>query len=157
MDISLASFVLSAYPHGSIIADSVSYRPDYMPYPAHVTVRTPTGGIEHCVLKVSEVSGEMEREASVLTMLATLGIPVPKVLAGPTVTVAGALLLMSEAPGTPLPWLGALSLDDAHLTCDLLIAGVDWLHSLTQHVAQHAVGGTLPRLTLLSELSDIMK
>src|SRR5690242_13291513 len=110
---SLAAFVLSAYPHGSMIVDSVSYRPGYMPHPARVTVRTPSGSIEHCVLKVSERPTDMEREASVLAMLETLGVPAPKVLEGPSVTAAGTLLLMSEAPGTPLPWIGALSLDEA--------------------------------------------
>jgi hypothetical protein len=121
-----------------------------------VTVRTPAGDTEHCVLKLSEDLAEVEREASVLTMLATLDVPAPKVLAGPTVTAAGALLLMTEVPGEPLPWFGALSLDEANLTCDLLIKGVDWLHTLTPHVAQHAVEHTLPRFTLLSELSDIV-
>ena len=156
MDHPLASFVLSAYPPGSTINDSVSYRPGYMPYPARVTVRTATGGTEHCVLKMSEQLEEMEREAGVLTMLATLGVPVPVVLAGPTATAAGAMALMSEAPGTWLPWDGALSLDDADLTCRLLIAGVDWLHELTPQVAQHALGRTLPRFTLMSERSDIV-
>jgi thiamine kinase-like enzyme len=81
------------------------------------------------------------------------------VLAGP-VALAGqaeihALVILSELPGQPLPWLGIDSLTEADLTCRLLIRGVAQLHQLTERVSRHAIASSLPRVTLSSELDEI--
>ena len=77
------SLVLSAYPSGSKVVEADSYRPEYMHYPLRVTVQTPDGHQNVCVLKAAPLIGGIEREGMVLPVLARLGLPVPAVLAGP--------------------------------------------------------------------------
>ena len=51
LDATLASLVLSAFPPGSTIAGTASYRPGYMRYPLRVRVQTVDGTERICVLK----------------------------------------------------------------------------------------------------------
>jgi aminoglycoside phosphotransferase len=124
-----------------------------------VSLRTPEGSPEQCVIKTGDRVQPLEREASVLTALAELGLTVPAVLAGPVAPTGqaeiDALVVLSELPGQPLPWLGLTSLAEADLTCRLLIRGVVQLHQLTAQVSRHAVASSLPRVTLSSELDEI--
>jgi aminoglycoside phosphotransferase len=154
-------FLVSAYGARAQVLASRSYRPGYRAYPMAVSVRTSTGSIERCVIKTGERIERIEREARVLGALAEMGLPVPAVLAGPVALTDSAemraLLLLSELPGQPLPWLGLTSLTDAHLTCRLLIDGVGQLHQLTEPVSRHEIAKSLPRDTLSTEWEEIVK
>src|SRR4051794_38366323 len=115
-DHAVQQFVLSAYAPGSEILSVRSYRLGYREYPAWVSVRTPSGGVSQCVLKWAPRAELLAREGQVLNILAETDLPAPRVLAGPA-PVGGAsdspgLLLMSELPGEPLPWLGTTSLTE---------------------------------------------
>ncbi len=149
------------YPPGTEILAAQSYRPGYRPFPMQVTTRSPEGRTERHVLKIGDHAAPIEREAKVLRALTVVGLPVPMVLAGP-LALAGSstsrsLLVLSELPGTPLPWLGTTSLADADLTCRLLIRGVGRLHKLTECIRRHEVAPSLPHVTLLSELDEIVQ
>jgi aminoglycoside phosphotransferase len=126
-----------------------------------VSVRTPGGSTEQCVIKAGDGIEPLTREAAVLKFLAGIGLSVPAVLAGPVALAdqneIGALMVLSELPGQSLPWCGVTSLADADLTCRLLIRGVLRLHELTEHVSRDEIARTLPRVTLSSELDEIVQ
>src|SRR6266542_5502665 len=106
---SLHAAILSMQPGASEIVNIESYRPDYLPYPARVTLRTPSGLPVVCVLKVSASPDRLAYEAQILRALADLQLSVPRILGGP-VTIQNSpeplsALLLSELPGHPLPWI----------------------------------------------------
>ena len=164
LDAFLAGLVLSAHPPGAHILDSQSYRPGYLEFPLRVLVdaqaHTLCGGDKEqvCVLKAGRFIGEAEREAALLPALARLGLPVPRLLAGPALHPdypgAGPFLVISELPGRPLPWIGA-NLEQADLACRLLFQGVERLHQLTPALRGEAAAALLEEKTLLSELQGI--
>lgn len=146
------------YPTGTRIRDFQSYRPGYLAYPARLTVETPAGAISHCVLKQGECFETLAHEAQVLTALAELGLPVPQVLAGPMMLQDGKqILVLSELPGLPLPWLGVTNLADAQLTCRLMQQAVIKLHELTDQIKMHRIGSKLPSIALDEELDTIIE
>lgn len=126
-----------------------------------VSVRTPEGSTEQCVIKTGSSLGSLTREAGVLRVLAGIGLSVPAVLAGPVALTeeneVGGLMLLSELPGRSLPWCGVTSLAEADLTCRLLIQGILRLHDLTGHVSRHAIARELPHVALSSELGEIVQ
>ena len=83
MDTFQEALALGAYPPGSRIVAERSYRPGYMRYPLRLTVSLPDGSEGVCVLKIDPGIGNVEKEARLLPVLARLGLPVPRVLAGP--------------------------------------------------------------------------
>ncbi|MCB0085162.1 MAG: hypothetical protein KDE47_29680, partial [Caldilineaceae bacterium] len=155
----LNSVILNSYPNANDVISLQSYRPNYLPYPARVTLRTIDGNLATCVLKGSEDEDKVLFEANVLQALTELGLAAPKVLAAP-VTIqsdAGALtvLLTSELSGQPLPWIQLSDLNAAHQTCQLVHEAVDALHALTPRLKAHAVAALLPSVTLEAELQKI--
>ncbi|MFL7809721.1 MAG: aminoglycoside phosphotransferase family protein [Anaerolineae bacterium] len=158
MDAFQESLVLSAYSPGSRIVEASSYRPGYMQYPLRVRVQTAGGKERGCVLKADPLIGGVEREAALLPVLSRLGLAVPAVLAGPIAHPdypnAGALLVLSEMRGEPLPWLDA-TLMEVDATCRLLQEGVGAMHRLTEQIRREDVAMVLPERTMPSELEGI--
>jgi len=130
-----------------------------MHYPYRARVQLPDGREEICVLKADPLIGGIEREGKLLPVLAQLGLSVPSVLAGPwfhpKYPNGGALLVLSELPGEPLPW-GEITLAEADFTCRLHQEAVTRLHQLTEQVLQEKVAQELPKKTLQSELDEIV-
>jgi aminoglycoside phosphotransferase len=155
MDDQLRRAILQIYPQAARILDIHSYRPGYLPYPARLSVQTTAGQTMVCVLKVSGDGERLAFEAQVLRALADLQLPVPQVLVGPA-PIPGApepltILLISEVPGQPLPWISLTDLATADRTCGLVHAAVDRLHALTPAVLAHPIATRLPSRTLASE------
>ena len=50
----LNSVILNSYPNANDVISIQSYRPNYLSYPARVTLRTIDGNLATCVLKGSE-------------------------------------------------------------------------------------------------------
>jgi aminoglycoside phosphotransferase len=161
IDAPVEEFLLSHYPPGSEVLATRSYRPGYRSYPIRVSVRTPDGSTKHCVIKTSDRIEALEKEANSLEALAEMGLPVPAVLAAPVApadqTEIKALMLLSELPGQPLPWIALTSLAEADLACRLLIRGVLRLHQLSEQVRRHQIASALPRVTLASELNETVQ
>ena len=159
MDEFQTSLILSAYPPGTKIAEIGSYRPGYQDYPYRVQVRLPDGQGSSCVLKADPLIGGVEREGVLLPVLVRLGLSVPSVLAGPVFHPhylnAGALAVLSELPGKPLPWMNP-TLPEADLTCRLHQQAIDRLHQLTEPILHDDVSQLLPRRTLMTELEGIV-
>ena len=153
------SFILDAYPAGTKIIDVNPYRPGYMNYPYRVRVQLPGGQDEFCVLKADPLIGGIEREGKLLPVLQQLGLPVPSVLAGlkihPDYPDGGALIVLSEIPGKPLPW-GKVTLEEVDFTCRLHQEAIYRLHLLTDQILSDKVAPTLPQKTLRSELEGII-
>jgi len=153
-----SKLILSVFPDGSRIIQADAYRPGYLEYPLKVSVSDPDGARHVCVVKVGVHAGGVIREAFILPILSELELPVPSVLAGPVLhpqyPEAGELVILSEVPGKPLPFIRS-SLQEADLTCRLLYEGVDRLHSLTAGVHASMIGDELPRLSLQDEVTAI--
>lgn len=162
VDSFLARLVLSAYPPGpeARILDYQSYRPGEVEFPLRVHTQRADNKEEVCVLKAGRFIGAAEREAAVLPVLARLGLPAPRLLAGPALhpdyPAAGPFLVISEVPGRPLPWI-KVDLDQADLACRLLIQGVERLHQLTPSLRGQISTSLLEEKTLLSELQGICR
>jgi len=130
-----------------------------MSYPYRIKIRLPDGQEEYCVLKADPLIGGIEREGRLLPVLRDLGLPVPSVLAGPTIhpdyPKGGGLIVLSELPGKPLPW-GDITLVEADFTCRLHQEAVTRLHQLTNQISGDKVALDLPRKSLSSELEGII-
>lgn len=152
----LTNFLQSAFPASAQLVDLQSYRPDYLFFPARVTLQQADGNLVHGVLKLHEQLATLQKEAKVAAMLSDFGLPVAQVLAGPSALTDHeqfqAAILWSELPGASLPWVNLKSLDDAYLTYRLLRQGVLTLHGLTERVRQHPLAAELPVRTLQAEL-----
>ena len=83
VDVFQRALILGAYPPGSEIVEVCSYRPGYIAYPYRVEVRQPGGETSACAIKASPLIGGIEREGSILPVLARLGLAAPALLAGP--------------------------------------------------------------------------
>jgi aminoglycoside phosphotransferase len=155
----LPDAILHLYPQATAIIDIHSYRPGYLPYPARVTLQTAAGHSAVCVVKLSADRDRLAYEAQMLRMLRDLHFPVPEVFGGPTnITLARepvAILLMSELPGHPLPWIDLTDLATAHRTCQHLLAAVATLHACTAPVLTHPTATQVRTSTLESELQTI--
>ena len=155
----LHRLLLGVFPPATRIVDVRSYRPQYLPYPALVTLDTGNDAQEYCVIKVAERFETLAQEARALRALGDLGLPVPTVLAGPLLLDDDGhpqpAMVLSELHGRPLPWVGVADLAEANLTCQLTQLAVDTLHDLTERVTSHEVATALPRITLLSELDTL--
>jgi hypothetical protein len=153
------SLVLAEYPPGTKMVEASPYRPGYMHYPFRIKVQLPDGGEAFCVLKADPLIGGVEREGKLLPVLACLGLPVPSVLAGPRMHPdypnGGALVVLSEMPGKPLPW-GDITLAEADYTCRLHQEAVNRLHQLTEQVLDEQASQELPKKTLHAELEGIL-
>lgn len=159
MDDQLQQAIMQVYPQTARIIDMHSFRPGYLPYPARLTLQTTTGASVVCVLKVSAQADKLAYEALVLRALADLQLPVPHVIAGP-ITIPGTpasltIMLLSELPGQPLPWIGLTDLATANQMCHLVHAAVDRLHGLTAAVAAHPIATLIPSRTLEAEVQTI--
>lgn len=155
----LHSAILQMLPQATTILDLQTYRPGYLPYPARVTLQTKSGETAVCVLKVGTDQERIGYEAQVLQALADLDLVVPAVLAEP-VTIPTkqeplTLLLVSELPGEPLPWIALNELDAAYRTCQLVSEAVDKLHALTPAILAHPISVLIPKRTLAAEWEAI--
>jgi hypothetical protein len=153
------SLVLGAYPAGSEIVEVRSYRPGYVEYPVRVAVRLPGGETSACAVKASPLIGGVEREGRLLPALARYGLAAPAVLAGPVehpgYPNAGPLVVLSELPGTALPWI-EVTLEEADRTVRLHRQAIARLHALTEPLLRDEVASALPQRTLLDELAEIV-
>jgi aminoglycoside phosphotransferase (APT) family kinase protein len=144
--------VLSAFPAGARIVGSRRCRDwSRRPYPLYVTVES--GGEVTVVLKADRKPYRVAGEATLYPVLAALGLPVPRVLAGPSPHPdVGDLVVYSLLPGAPLPSVGSVSLNEIDRTCRLLIEAVDRMHALTAALVASPVGPSLTRTTLADDL-----
>ena len=151
------NLVLSACPQGTEFGEVTSFRKGYRRYPVRVDVRMP-GGEQSVVLKADPGAGKLEREAKLLPVLARLGLPVPKLLAGPAVHRGYSdpvpMVVLSLLPGRTLPFVRA-TLDELDLTCRLLQEAVARLHGLTDAVRADPMGQHLPEMTLDGALEEL--
>jgi aminoglycoside phosphotransferase len=152
--------LLEVYPLADRIVSVESYRPGYASYPARATLLLQGGSLTTVVVKADARADPISREAKVLRALAGLGVPVPTVLAGPLESDSGdaplTIVVLSELPGEPLPWIGLNDLSRAYRTCRLLGQAVDQMHSLTPAIRRLEIGSELPNTTLQSELDAIV-
>jgi aminoglycoside phosphotransferase len=160
MDDQLHHAITQLYPQTTRIVEVRSFRPGYLPYPARLTLQTTTGTTGVCVLKADADADKLAHEALVLRALADLGLPVPRVIAGP-ITVPGApapstMMLISELPGRTLPWISLTDLATADRTCRLVHAAVERLHALTPAVLAHPSAPQIPSRTLEAEAQAIL-
>jgi hypothetical protein len=97
------AFVLSIFPGGSEVSKSEYFDNYDLPCPIRVEVQSRDGRRETVVLR-SPSRGSVEAEADLLRFLGRSGLPVPRVLAGPTPKPSGgSMILLSLLPG--IDWL----------------------------------------------------
>jgi hypothetical protein len=155
------NFLLSAYPAGTRILSARFHRNVRLPCPIWVRVVLPQGEELTLILRMDYSLHGVERETTVLPILAKLGLPVPVVLAGPVFDPlqlsAGAMTLLSVLPGQDLlGWSWNAPSSDQSLALQLVLEGVEWLHALTEQLSQEPVARQLPRKTLLDELQEVI-
>jgi aminoglycoside phosphotransferase len=155
------NFLLSAYPAGTRILSARFHRNVRLPCPIWVRVVLPQGEELTLILRMDYSLHGVERETTVLPILAKLGLPVPVVLAGPVFDPlqlsAGAMTLLSVLPGQDLlGWSWNAPSSDQSLALQLVLEGVEWLHALTEQLSQEPVAKQLPRKTLLDELQEVI-
>jgi Ser/Thr protein kinase RdoA (MazF antagonist) len=155
----LESAILRLYPQAAKILAIQSYRPGYLLYPAHVTLETTTGEQVICVAEASTDVAKINYTAAIMRALRSAQLSVPAVIGGPVLIQdereALALILVSEMPGQPLPWIALNDLALANRTCQLVHEAVDRLHGVTAALLAHPIAARIPSFTLASELQMI--
>jgi aminoglycoside phosphotransferase (APT) family kinase protein len=153
--------LLSVCPGGTTVLE-VRFAPQYtVKGPALVRVAHPDGSERTLVLKMSGSPHGIVTEAQLLPVLERLGLPVPRVLAGPAFNrddpQTGPSMVMSYLPGTDLQRLSMASPAELDSAGKLVMDGIARLHSLTAAIRQEAIGRQLPQVTLLTELRHVIE
>jgi aminoglycoside phosphotransferase len=153
-------FILSVCPGGTRILSARFHRLVRLPCPIWVCVVLPNGEEETLILRMDYSLHGVEHEVAVLPVLARLGLPVPKVLAGPVIDPsqpdAGAMTILNVLPGRDLlGWSWDAPPADVEIALQLVLEGVERLHALTEPLSQEAIAQRLPQMTLLSELQVV--
>lgn len=117
-------------------------------------------GEQTVLLRQERYVGGVETEATVLPLLARLGLPVPHLLAGPAgdpeFPERGAMSVLSLLPGTDLQHLSTgASPERVAALGALIFAAVDRLHAVSPAVQDELTGKGVPSVTLAAELQAI--
>lgn len=144
--------ILSGFAPGARILAAVPMQ-QKQPCPLRVTVYVPeTDGTRQVVLRLSGNDGGVEREASVLPALLSLGLPVPELLSPALSGGAGfAASVISFLPGRTLQALTDENEANIPSAISLASDAIVRLFRQTEALSRHAVAETLPRRTLWDE------
>ncbi len=151
--------ILSCFPYGARIIGAQPMQ-EMQPCPLRITVfDTERRETRYVVLRLSRNRGGVEREASVLPFLHSLGLPVPRLLAGPGRKTGSSesFAVLEMLPGVTLQVLADSSELGASVAKRLLVDGIVRLFAAPPAVEQSSVADTLPRTSLHDEwvkLSD---
>jgi len=159
-----AEWLLSAFPVGSTIsaADIQGYDWEALPErDVQVVITTPSGTSESVVLRMSGRKDGTRIEAALLPLLAELGLPVPKVVAGPTQDPDypdRGLLIATSVPGgrSACSWAVDGGIKAVERACEVVMEGIDWIISLTAGVESSPVAQLLERCSLADELTRVI-
>jgi len=160
-----AEWLLSAYPAGSTIhsTDVLGHDWEAIPdKPIRVTVKTPGGTLEPVILRMSGRKDGIKVEAALLPLLASLGLIVPRLVAGPVVDpdLPGRGMLMATTPSvgqSALAWAvegGTKAIDHA---CEVVMEAIDQIKRVTAKVEASAPASMLERCTLADELTRVIE
>jgi hypothetical protein len=110
---------------------------------------------------MNSMLGGVEREAAVLPLLASAGLPVPTVLAGPlidpTQPEAGAMTILNVLPGQDfLEWGFTATPAQLQWAIGLILQGIDLIHGATEFLQRSPAAQLLPQKTLSWELQAII-
>ncbi len=153
--------ILSACPRGSRIVEARFAREDRLPCPVRVHVASPESAVRQLILRMDRHIDGVAIEATLLPVLARLGLPVPTVLAGPSYDPArpglGALSVLSVLPGQDLlSWAWNAPAADLATATRLVLDSVERLHHLTGALNHDPVADLLPRATVGDELDGVI-
>ena len=100
------ALILSVCPPGTHIVSAHFHRLVRLPGPIWVHVALPHGDEQKLILRMDQRIHGVAREAAVLPVLARLGLPVPRILAGPVIDptqpTMGAMTVLNVLPGQDL-------------------------------------------------------
>ncbi|HEV7300066.1 MAG TPA: phosphotransferase [Tepidisphaeraceae bacterium] len=152
--------ILTHFPQGSTAVGSMSFPGHNKRYPLRVTVTLPDGREETVVLRQDDKPGGSHLESQLLPVLHRLGLPVPQVLAGPTVDPthpdSPAKIVFSLLTGTDLLrscWDTTSNRLD--FIAETTLDAIDRLHALTEAVTADPVAKIIPRHSLADELKQV--
>jgi aminoglycoside phosphotransferase (APT) family kinase protein len=156
------SLVLGLCPRGSRIVRARWFRHHAYPCPVRVTVRLPSGSSHDLVVRsVRHRRGSLARETALYPVLARLGLPVPRVLAGPVADPRRPgrppVAVLTLLPGETLQRIAERGGAALRRARDLLVEAVTWMHRLTPRVASSPAGRRVPRGGLAHHLAAILR
>lgn len=149
--------VQSALPEDGEIIDARYFDNYNRPCPVKVTAVRSGGEVVVVVLRLAR-HGDVHREAQLLPVLLALGLPVPKVLAGPLTDPSvphRPMTVLSFLPGGSVQDLALNSPEGCETAKRLVLNGAGMLAHQTEAVRSSRVGDSLPRQSLFSFLTDI--
>ena len=157
-----ARLVLSACPRRTRILKARYFPHHSYPCPIRVTVIHPDGAIQYLAVRgIRHRMGRLEREAALYPLLSRLGLPVPKVLAGPAVDPVrpgtGPRLVLSVLPGDNLQRISLMGGRQLAMARDLLLEAIQWLHRLTPRVKSDPAHRVIPHGGLTFHLGSILE
>jgi hypothetical protein len=122
-----------------------------------VEVQWPNGTAHVLILRLDRDPDGVVREAQVLPILKSLGLPVPRLLAGPAYDSEqpdlGAMTVISLLPGDDLlTWGWRVAVTELARIEEMVVEAVMRLQSSTPHLEHHHLASMLPRYSLLHEL-----
>ncbi|MES2464107.1 MAG: phosphotransferase [Armatimonadota bacterium] len=148
--------VLSLFPAGAKIAKA-EWMQWMRPCPVAVDVSVPGFQILYrVVLRRSRNKGGVEREALVLPELASLGLPVPRLLAGPSTdpSTSESVTVLNFLPGFRLYDLALHPEMPRVRSCNRAVEAIQMMHDTTDAVLANPIASLLPRRTLLEEWAE---
>ena len=152
------ALILSVCPKGWRIVGAHYFQEAYQPGPIGVCAAGAKGGERSLVLRLSRRGGVV-REMRLYGCLGRLGLPVPRVLAGPVSDSAnpelGPMAVCSLLPGKDLQKWSEGSVAELEWAGQLLIEAVDRLRQMTAMLEGERCAEGLPRRTMAAELQGV--
>lgn len=152
--------ILSPFPQGSAATESTSFPGHNKRYPLRVTVTTPTGEPHQVVLRQDDKPGGSVLESRLLPVLHRLGLPVSRVLAGPTTD--------PDSPDSPAKVVFSLltgvdllrscwdrTVNSLETVAEQTLDAIDRVHGITAVITADPVSEIIPRHTLADEVKAI--
>lgn len=159
--------VLSVHPSGSKITSAEYFRESGHPCPMQVQVILPSGEQSTVVLRLGEAVVNpygfgIERETQLLPILAELGLPVPKVLAGPVSDPSqpdlDVMSVITLLPGEDFLALGRrVSLQERKALEPHLLSAIMQLQQVTEPLSHFDIAAEIPRFLLRDWLQPVIE
>lgn len=157
-------WLLSAFPSGSTIITATIEGYDWEAIAdraVRVEIQIPDGSTKEVILRMSGRIDGIKTEAALLPVLASLGLPVPKLLAGPTIDPnfpdRGMLLATSAPLGqSALDWAVEGGTKAIDLACEVVMEAIERTKSITAGVEESPAAQLLERCSLQDELARVV-
>jgi len=130
--------------------------------PCPILVEVVADGLKSVVvLRIARNKGGVEREAAIYPALRQMGLPVPRILAGPDADPDApelfSMVIQERLMGQPLSRWAESSEDGLGLAAERLAEAYSWFQKVTRRAKDAPEFAALPRQSLRDDMEDVVR